>query len=604
VTDPDSGSLLNVSMYWAPTGGSINETDKVVQNAVATGSQAVAPVPPGRLNDGQYFWQAKDTDGTDTSALSVTCPFNVDTTPPVGTAVSSASYPADGNFHGGVGRTGSFTFSANGSGDVIAYRYGWADPPTTEVAVSPGASYTASSTPATTGLNTLYVRSVDRAGNLSPVTTYTFLAGGPTGPVGSWLPPGVSETGSGTLTDASGNGRTATLSGGAHLDPGRDGTSNSAVTLNGTTGDATTNGPVATTNASFTVGAWVKLTSTANWATVLCQQGLTNCGMLLQYDQTDNRWALTYQTTDDTSATTVLAKSSTAPRVGVWTYLVGTYDAGPGVLSIYVNGVLSGTANARIGWNAGGPLLIWAEKHTTLRYWFPGSVADVRVWDRLVYPGEITSIAAASTLVGWWPLDFDGSDNSGYDHPLTPTGDVGQGSGYDGLGSAAFDGSTAYLSSAGPVVLTDQSFTVAAWVLLNDTNSGHTAICQEGSRVCSFFLQYDKSNNRWAFQLCPSDVDNPTCVRALSASAPDVGVWTHLVGVYDAGTQQARLYVNGQQVGSTAVPGGVFNATGPLDVGRSKVTGAPAGWWLGELDSVHVYLGVLSDADIVNLFNQ
>jgi len=206
--------------------------------------------------------------------------------------------------------------------------------------------------------------------------------------------------------------------------------------------------------------------------------------------------------------------------------------------------------------------------------------------------------------VGWWPLDFDGSNNSGYDHPLTPTGDVGQGSGYDGLGSATFDGSTAYLSSAGPVVLTDQSFTVAAWVLLNDTNSGHTAICQEGSRVCSFFLQYDKSNNRWAFQLCPSDVDNPTCVRALSASAPDVGVWTHLVGVYDAGTQQARLYVNGQQVGSTAVPGGVFNATGPLDVGRSKVTGAPAGWWLGELDSVHVYLGVLSDADIVNLFNQ
>jgi hypothetical protein len=603
VSDPDAGQLLSASLYWATSGGQISETNKVVQSNLANGGRASMAVPVGALADGgSYYWQGKTIDGTDTSGLSGQCAFNVDVSPPAQPpAVSSADYPADGNFHGGVGRTGSFSLSAAGVADVVAYRYGLADPPTTEVAAQGlGGNAIVAATPSAVGLTTLFVQSVDRAGNLSAITRYTFLVGGPTDPAGQWI--SQPESG-GALQDASGNGHTATLVGTTSRTTARDGTPSAALHLDGASGYAATAGPVAATDRSFAVAAWVRLASTANYATVLCQEGNVNSGMLLQYDKGGDRWALAAQSNDGPGGTATRAKSSQPPRVGVWTHLAGTYDAASGTLSLYVNGVLSGTASARISWNAGGRLLIGAEKfNASIQSYFPGDVADVRVWDRLVYPDELKAIASATTLAGQWPLDGDGADLSGLNHPVTPAGGVSWSGGFNGVGGVTLDG-TGSLSTAAPVVLTDQSFSVAAWVRVTDTGGFRTAVCQQGNRTCSFFLQYDKVDNRWAFSLCPSDVDNPACTRVTSPAAPTLGVWTHLVGVYDAGAQTARLYVNGQQVNGLAV-GPVFNAAGPLKLGGAKYNGGAVDPWVGDLDGVSIYLGVLTDDQIVALFNQ
>ena len=459
---------------------------------------------------------------------------------------------------------------------------------------------TVTATPGTQGINTLYVRSKDVAGNLSSIRQYVFFAGGPTTPVAMWL----HQPGSGTtLFDDSGNGHTATVSGIVSWVPGRSGTAGEALNLAGG-GTAATSGPIASSSKSFTVAAWVRMDSNANWATVLCQQGFVNSGMVLQYDKATNRWAMANYASDTNGATSLRAESTAAPQIGVWTHIAGTYDAGPGTLRLYVNGALAGTVNTRIAWDAGGPFLIGAEKlNGTLQNYFPGAIADLRLWDRLVYPDEIRAIASASTPVGTWTLDYDYSDSSGFGHDVSPTGGVAFSDGYNFLGGATLDG-TGFLATSQPVVLTDQSFTVAAWVKLSAAGWNSTAVCQEGNRACSFYLQYNITNNKWAFLTRSSDVDNAPGPIVLSTSTPALDVWTHLVGVYDAGTQKIRIYVNGQLENELAASAPTFNATGPLTIGRAKWNGGVTDSWTGDIDDVRVYLGVLTDAQIVVLYNQ
>ncbi|MEW9529047.1 LamG-like jellyroll fold domain-containing protein [Microbispora sp. NPDC049125] len=604
VSDPDAGQMLSVSMYWAIRSGTTSETDKVVQSNVASGGRAIMKVPPERLADGgSYYWQAKAGDGTDTSGASAQCAFTVDAVAPsVQPAVTSTDYPGDGDFHGGRGTAGTFALDAAGVTDVVAYRYGRADPPTTEVpATTLGGGATISVTPTAVGINTLYVRSVDRAGNLSPMRAYIYYVGGGSAPVAHWA---MNEGGGSTLDDSSADGHPAGLTGTTAWTSDRTMTPAAAVAFDGTSGHAATTGPVVDTDKSFSVSAWVRLTA-ARWATVVSQGGSTASGMILQFDQGEGHWAIGTQDADAKDPTASRAEAPDAPLLGVWTHLAGTYDSAAGTLTLYVNGRQAGTRSTRISWNATGPLLIGAEKFNgSVISYFPGDITDVRVWDRVVYPDEIAAIAERSRLSGAWDLTSDGADSSGLNHPLAPSGGVTfePASGHDGGGAAHFDG-TGSLTAAGPVVLTDQSFTVSAWVRLSDSSAYHTAVCQQATRTCAFFLQYDKSADRWCFAVHSKDVDKPTAWAARSSTAPAPNTWTHLVGVYDAGRREARLYVNGQQVGSAA---GVtaFNAGGPLTVGQARYNGNVADPWKGDIDHVRVHLGALSDGQIVDLFNQ
>jgi RHS repeat-associated protein len=79
----------------------------------------------------------------------------------------------------GANTTGIFTFTPNGISDVASYQYGLdTNPPTTVVnAASIGGNATVSITPTTDGTHTLYVRSQDRAGNQSPITSYVVNVG-------------------------------------------------------------------------------------------------------------------------------------------------------------------------------------------------------------------------------------------------------------------------------------------------------------------------------------------------------------------------------------------------------------------------------------------
>lgn len=157
-----------------------------------TGLEGLVTVPGAVLADGQtYAWDAQTQFGGQSSAWMAPCYVAIDNTPPsVAPTITSANYPA-----GQLDQPGApvqFTFGADGASDVAGYSFAWLEYPSpgvpgpisdpftgwaaTVAAPTLGGSVSVDLVPpAAWGYVTLYVSSMDRAGNSSPVTEYAFF---------------------------------------------------------------------------------------------------------------------------------------------------------------------------------------------------------------------------------------------------------------------------------------------------------------------------------------------------------------------------------------------------------------------------------------------
>ncbi|MGF7237033.1 MAG: DNRLRE domain-containing protein, partial [Frankia sp.] len=169
-SDADGGNVRLDFEVWDSTGttrvtyGSVND---VVQNTAGYWT-----VPSGLLTNGtSYEWRARAYDGTDYSQNWTTwIPFTVDTTAPASpSAVTSTAFPTTG---WATATSGTFTWTSPG-GDTAGFLYG-IDQPSPATATS--GTTTATLTPGQ-GLHTFYIRTKDKAGNLSPVVSYPFAVG-------------------------------------------------------------------------------------------------------------------------------------------------------------------------------------------------------------------------------------------------------------------------------------------------------------------------------------------------------------------------------------------------------------------------------------------
>jgi hypothetical protein len=164
-----------------------------------TGIEGAVSVPASDLADGQtYAWDVQTVAASGTSALSATCYFTNDETPPssVPTVTSSNYLPGQRNQGGAPIQ---LTFGANGVSDVAGYVFSWfgtlpvvttpigpddipqptdpytSDPSNFAAASALGGSATVNLVPppgADTGLMILTVASLDRALDESPPTTF------------------------------------------------------------------------------------------------------------------------------------------------------------------------------------------------------------------------------------------------------------------------------------------------------------------------------------------------------------------------------------------------------------------------------------------------
>ncbi|MET8243117.1 LamG-like jellyroll fold domain-containing protein [Streptomyces sp. NPDC005202] len=224
----------------------------------------------------------------------------------------------------------------------------------------------------------------DDMGNLLSETLYGDASGHPA----AWWK--LNQTSGTNVTDASGTGNTATASGVTWSD--------GAANFAGTSGQQiATNGPVLDTSASYTVSAWVKMSSlpTHN-ETIVAQNGSTNSAFMLQYNYAHTSaplWSMEQTSKDASGATFPAAYSTAEPTSGDWTHLVGVYDAATGAVKIYVNGTLSGSGTNTTPWGATGPLTIGQAKYAgSPTDFLPGAVSNVQVYQRALSSTEISSL--------------------------------------------------------------------------------------------------------------------------------------------------------------------------------------------------------------------
>ncbi|WP_347177001.1 RHS repeat-associated core domain-containing protein [Parafrankia sp. EAN1pec] len=172
-TDADGGTLRLDFEVWNSAG-----TTKITQGSsgfVAQNSEAAWTVPSGLLANGtSYQWRVRAYDGTDYSQnWSTWIPFTIDTTAPATpTALASTAWPSGG---WASATSGTFTWTSPG-GDTAGFLYGL-DEPSPTTSPTPPTGTTSASLTADEGLHTFYLRTIDTAGNLSPVISYNFGVG-------------------------------------------------------------------------------------------------------------------------------------------------------------------------------------------------------------------------------------------------------------------------------------------------------------------------------------------------------------------------------------------------------------------------------------------
>jgi hypothetical protein len=176
-----------------------------------------------------------------------------------------------------------------------------------------------------------------------------------------------------------------TLDGGAtwSTDNPGTGTTQGALSLNGTSAYAQSAGPVITSTSSFAVSAWVKLSSlpTHN-AAVAAQDGTNDSGFYLGYNYAHSGdWAF-YFADSDTTSPSFTGAYGPAAVAGSWTHLVGIYNADAGEIWLFVNGVQVGSATFTPSWSGTGPFTVGRDLYNGAQGdFFPGEISDVRAYN-------------------------------------------------------------------------------------------------------------------------------------------------------------------------------------------------------------------------------
>ncbi|MGW7091095.1 LamG domain-containing protein [Streptomyces sp. NPDC054874] len=166
-----------------------------------------------------------------------------------------------------------------------------------------------------------------------------------------------------------------------------------------------------------------------------------------------------------------------------------------------------------------------------------------------------------------------------------------------GLG---LNGTTSYAATTGPVIDTRASYTVAAWVRMDDPSRNATVMGQDGVNRSPFLLGYEHGLKKWTFR--EATVDAPATgswpyERVASKNQAVPKVWTHLAGVFNAADSTISLYVNGELQGSTSFTA-PWAANGPLQIGRVHWSGTYTDYFPGVIDEAAVWQEALTGVQI------
>nr|WP_233566893.1 LamG-like jellyroll fold domain-containing protein [Cohnella endophytica] len=223
----------------------------------------------------------------------------------------------------------------------------------------------------------------------TPVTkSFTINLGGTTPPtdvVAQYL---FNETSGTTGADASGNGKTATLSGGITWAAGHAANS---VNFNGTNGYGSLPTGIVSGLNDFTIATWVKVNNTSNWTRIFDFGTGTSTSMFLT--PRPGGAGLRFSITTSGSGGEQQISTTTAFPTGVWKHVAVTLSGTTGTL--YVDGV-------QVATNASMTLKPSSLGNTNLNYlgrsqysgdaYLNGGLDDFRIYNRALSASEITAL--------------------------------------------------------------------------------------------------------------------------------------------------------------------------------------------------------------------
>ncbi|MFD4034319.1 LamG-like jellyroll fold domain-containing protein [Streptomyces sp. NPDC058637] len=579
ITDPDSDNVaVQFQAMWdAGDGkGAIARWKPALTSYKKSGSNFAVSLPTSIPQNKTVNWYVRSYDGAQYSPWSSAgdptgCYFVYDTTVPRAPAIASGDYPEsdpenpDDPWFDGVGHYGSFQIKAADS-DVTKYWYGVNGDPSSKnvITTTGGAAQAAKVLPAKVGLSFITAQAFDAAGNGSEVRTYQFRVKAGQPERANWK---FDEAADANAAQGGSGARTAKLYGGVTL--GSAGTTGTAVHFDGTSGYAATDIPTVNTANGFSVSAWVNLDRMpTDAAVVAAQPGNYSPGFELYYSKGYDRWVFNQYASDTAGASIARAMAPAAGgvTVGRWTHLVGVYSGGAKELRLYVDGALAGSTPYTTAWNARRGLQIGAANLLGApANYFPGSIDDLRVFDKPVSDAEVTNLhqkkplGIGRTARAVFPLDEAAGATEVTGHadtqPLMLAGNAKLGAAGVSGRALQLDGDGDYARTTAPHVDTERPFTVSAWAKLDRVPSqGATVVAQLGVNRPGFELAYSKSSNRWGFFQYSADVVGATQIRVVQpeGTTARVGEWAHLVGVHDPTAGTLTLYVNGEKSATVA----------------------------------------------------
>ncbi|MGC0370109.1 LamG-like jellyroll fold domain-containing protein [Microbacterium sp. SLBN-111] len=154
--------------------------------------------------------------------------------------------------------------------------------------------------------------------------------------------------------------------------------------------------------------------------------------------------------------------------------------------------------------------------------------------------------------------------------------------------------------TAGPTTRSDSasavnfnaSFTAAAWL---KPGSGTAAALS--TSVSGAGMSLGSSSTSWRFCLRPSPSGTQKCVTTARQST---SVWTHVAGVWDAGNNEMRLFINGQKAATVSYswPSGTTLGSAALDVGATLDGSSVVSRWTGQIADPAVFAGVATSSQL------
>ena len=154
-------------------------------------------------------------------------------------------------------------------------------------------------------------------------------------------------------------------------------------------------------------------------------------------------------------------------------------------------------------------------------------------------------------------------------------------------GDASFNGkSGTQIVVDGPVINTQQSFTVAFWMIMHGNTSApsgrETMVEQRGTEGCAACVEFDPTTGRVVFAMQSADSATAHVTQVVALGQPAMGTWYRIIASFDASSHTMSLYIGGAQQGTAKLTPG-WSPTGPLSFGSGLEKGVVTNWYSGSL---------------------